>query len=318
MKRLVAATLAVALVSPAAWAEPRKMLVLRSEGRADGPTRTRIDAALIKLAKTTDAQVSPGDITMGDAAAAVGCAPDTTACKDEILNMLGVDELVYANAGPKPGGTEVVAYRVARGGVTRDARSMIMRGESPEKLDGLAPLFFASTTATLPPTTSTEPIPPTTTPPGTEPTTPPVATTAVVPPPTSATDPNIAPYPPPTMADQPSRTRLPLAGVITGGAFVLIGFMCWGKAGDLQQQIDDAPANTTTDFNTIRSLERDADSYAGWGNALFLGGAIIGGISAYYLIKSKRDHQRTTTTARVMPAVFDHGAGLTLTIGSTP
>lgn len=313
MRRIIAAALVVALVSPAALADPRKMLVLKSEGRADTATRSKVDAAIIKLAKTTDAQVSPGDITMTDAAAAVGCAPDTTSCREQILDMLAVDELVYASLAAKPGGTEVVAYRVARGGMTKDAKSMIMKGEAPERLDGLAPLFFASTTASLPPATTTEPSPPTTTEPG------PPATTSDPGPipaaPTAPPPPAGAAYPPPIVIDQPSRSPLPMIGAITGGAFVLVGFLCWGKASSLQSDIDDAPANTPADFDAIKELERSADSYAGAGNFLFVAGAVLGGFSAYYLVKNRRKH--ASTTALIGPALFDHGAGIAIT-GSTP
>ncbi len=308
MRRVVAAALVVALVAPPAFAEQRKILVLKSEGRADGATRTKVDTAIIKLAKTTDANVSPGDITMTDAAAAVGCAPDTTSCKDEILNMLAVDEIVYASVGPKPVGKDVISYRIARGGDTKDAKAMILKGEPAEKLDGLAPLFFASTTATLPPATTTEPQP------ITEPT-PPTEPTPLPPPTTTEPVPTANTYPPPmNMVDTPSRSPLPLIGAITGGAFVLIGFMCWGKASSLQSQIDDAPSNTTADFDAIRELERQADSYAGAGNFLFLTGAVLGGVSAYFLIKNRR--KRASTTA-IGPALFDHGAGIAIT-GSTP
>lgn len=310
MKRVLAAALVLSLVGTPAFAEQRKILVLKSEGRADSAVRTKVDSAIIKLAKTTDAQVSPGDITMTDAAAAVGCAPDTTACKEEILNMLAVDELVYANLTPKPGGTEVVAYRVARGGVSKDARSMILKGEPAEKLDGLAPLFFATTTATLPPATSTEPLPPTTAEP------PPTVAPPVLPERGAEPAPIGSAYPTPIdIVETPSRSPLPLIGTITGGAFVLIGFMCWGKAGSLQGEIDDAPANTTSDFDAIKELERQADSYAGAGNFLFLTGAVLGGVSAYFLIKNRK--KRASMTAQVGPALFEHGAGIAIT-GSTP
>ena len=308
MNRLIAATLVVALLSPLAVAEPRKMLVLKSEGRADVATRTKVDAAIIKLAKTTDATVSPGDITMTDAATAVGCTPDTPACRDEILGMLAVDEIVYAQVAPKPGGTEVVAYRVARGGVARDAKSMILKTEGGDKLDGLAPLFFASTTATLPPPVGDPPPPTTTTP---EPVPPPTATQ----PTTTTPAPLDNAYPAPILIDEPrSTSRLPLYGAIGGGALVLFGFLCWGKAGDIQGQIDDAPANTAADLTAIQDLESSGDAYAGGGNFLFLAGAVLGGVSAYFLIKQRR--QRNTTTARISPTVFDRGAGIALTIGT--
>jgi hypothetical protein len=306
MRRVIAAALVVALVAPPAFAEQRKILVLKSEGRADTATRTKVDAALIKLAKTTDAQVSPGDITMTDAAAAVGCTPETAACRDEVLSMLAVDELVYAVAAPKPGGTEIVAYRVARGGVSKDAKSMILKGEPGEKLDGLAPLFFATTTATLPPPTTTEPPPATTTVP------PPPVTAPPASEPAAELAPASAAYP--IMIDQPPRSPLPMIGAITGGAFVLVGFMCWGKAGSLQSEIDDAPAETSADFDAIKELERQADSYAGAGNFLFLAGAVLGGVSAYFLIKNRRQR---STTAQIGPALFDHGAGIAIT-GTTP
>jgi hypothetical protein len=310
VRRLVPALLVVSLVAPPAFAEQRKILVLKSEGRADTATRTKVDAAIIKLAKTTDAQVSPGDITMTDAAAAVGCSPETPACKDEILNMLAVDEIVYASIGPKPGGTEVVAYRVARGGVSKDAKSMILKGEPAEKLDGLAPLFFATTTATLPPATSTEPMPPTTTEPvPAQPTAPPALPERAIEPAPVGTA-----YPP-MIVDQPSRSPLPMIGAITGGAFVLVGFMCWGKAGSLQSEIDDAPAETSADFDAIKELERQADSYAGAGNFLFLAGAVLGGVSAYFLIKNRR--KQASMTAQIAPALFENGAGIVIT-GSTP
>ncbi|MFN0251293.1 MAG: hypothetical protein ACKV2T_30740 [Kofleriaceae bacterium] len=307
MRRVIAAALVVALVASPAFAEPRKILVMKSEGRADTATRTKVDTAIIKLAKTTDAQVSPGDITMSDAAAAVGCPPETPACRDEILNMLAVDEIVYASVGPKPGGTEVTAYRVARGGVSKDARSMILKGEPAEKLDGLAPLFFATTTATLPPATTTEP-PTTTEPvPGQPPAPPAVPARAIEPAPLGP------PYP--QIIDQRSRSPLPMIGAITGGAFVLVGFLCWGKAGSLQSEIDDAPAETSADFDAIEELERQADSYAGAGNFLFLAGAVLGGVGAYFLIKNRRT--QASTTAQIAPALFENGVGIVIT-GRTP
>ncbi len=115
--------------------------------------------------------------------------------------------------------------------------------------------------------------------------------------------------------DQPSRSPLPMIGAITGGAFVLVGFLCWGKASSLQSDIDDAPANTPADFDAIKELERSADSYAGAGNFLFVAGAVLGGFSAYYLVKNRRKH--ASTTALIGPALFDHGAGIAIT-GSTP
>jgi hypothetical protein len=317
MKRVLAAALVAAMVSPA-WAEPRKMLVLQAEGRSDGKIKVQVDAAIIKLAKTTDAEISPGDISMTDAAAAVGCQIEAAGCSDQILAMLSVDELVYAVVSPKPGGNEVVAYRIGKGGVKREAKSMILTGKPADKIDGVAALFLQSTTNSLPPAGTTTPVsePPATTDPTLPPTTvlPQPATTTT----TTTTTTTLQPNPePPQYVDEPKpRSKWPLIGTITGGGMVLLGFACWGKASSLQSDIDDAPANTPADLKHIKDLEKDGDGFAGLGNIMFLGGAVLGGISAYYLVKQRRSG--STTTARLAPTAFDHGAGIALTIGGSP
>ncbi|HEY4181599.1 MAG TPA: hypothetical protein VGM90_32370 [Kofleriaceae bacterium] len=318
MKRIVAAALVAAMVSPA-WADPRKMLVLQAEGRSDGKIKVQVDAAIIKLAKTTDAQISPGDISMTDAAAAVGCQIDAPGCSDEILQMLSVDELVYAVVSPKPGGNEVIAYRIGKGGTKREAKSMILTGKPADKIDGVAALFLQSTTNSLPPAGTPTPVaePPVTT---AEPQ--PLPTTTELPPEptttTTTTTTTVRPAEqPPQYVDQPQpKSKWPLIGTITGGGMVLLGFACWGKASSVQSEIDGAPTATRADLNHIKDLEKNGDGFAGLGNIMFIGGAVLGGISAYYLVKQRRSG--ATTTARIQPTAFDHGAGIALTIGGSP
>ena len=319
--RALSAALACALVAPPVLADARKIQILRSEGRVDAATRSKIDAAILKLARTTDAQVSPGDITISDAATAVGCKVETSACKDEILNMLGVDEIVYATVTTKPGGTEVVAYRAAKGGVVRDAKAMILVGGAPDKVDGIAPLFFATTTAQLP-TNPTASEPPPLAPPPSTPVTPGTPGTPVtLETTTTTTTKTIAPSPEPAQPrdevdEKPGRRKLAIAGAIGGGASVLLAILCWGKASDLQGQIDDAPSNTAADLAAIRQLENDGDGYAGLGNVLFVGGAVVGGLGAYYLIKHRK-RSAPSTTATLTPTLFQGGAGIAL-IGGLP
>jgi hypothetical protein len=319
MKRsssLVAALLVVTMST--AYADPHKVLVLQSEGRVDAVLRTKVDASILKLAKSiAGADVSSGDTTLSDAAAAVGCKPDASPCRDEILGMLSVDELIWATLTPKPGGTEVEVHRASKGGGMAEAKMLLATGGSADKLDGVAPLFGGKPAepVTTPVTTPTEPV---TTPtnlgePGsldprpTEPA-------------TTPNDPAAQPLPTPGQpVDMPNRgrQRLELAGMIGGGALVLIGFMCWGSASDIQSQVDDAPTQTKPQIDTLRDLESRGDAYAAWGNVFFLGGAVLGGISTYFFIKDRRAH-RHATTARIAPTVFDHGAGLALTFGGTP
>ena len=69
---LVAPHLAAALVAPKlAAAEPRKLLVLQSEGRADAAVRAKIDASITRLAAAAEPGTSPGELTFSDAATAV-------------------------------------------------------------------------------------------------------------------------------------------------------------------------------------------------------------------------------------------------------
>jgi len=318
MKRsssLVAALLVVTTAT--AYADPRKVLVLQSEGRADGVVRAKVDASILRLAKgTPNADVSSGDTTLSDAAAAVGCKPETAPCRDEILGMLSVDELVWASLTPKPGGTEIEVHRASKGGTVSDAKMLLATGASPDRLDGIAPLFGGKAVDPGPPP------PPPMTVPG-EPL-PPVEPTGPVGPPGPTLDPTLsAPVQPLPNPGQPvdtpnrGRKRLELAGMIGGGALVLIGFMCWASAADIQSQVDDAPTQTKPQIDALRDLESRGDSYAAWGNVFFLGGAVLGGISTYFFIKDRRA-ARSATTARITPAVFDHGAGLALTFGATP
>lgn len=316
MKRsssFVAAVLVVTTTT--AYADPRKVLVLQSEGRIDAATRAKVDASLLKLAKTVaGADVSTGDTTLSDAAAAVGCKVETAPCRDEILGMLSVDELVWATLTPKPGGTEIEVHRASKGGGMAEAKMLLASGSSADKLDGIAPLFggkAAEPVAPPPP-----PIEPVVTPP--PPPTEPVGSLDTTP--AKATDPAAQPSPTPGQpVDSPNRghQRLELAGMIGGGALVLVGFMCWGSAADIQSQVDDAPTQTKPQLDALRDLESRGDAYAAWGNVFFLGGAVLGGISTYFFIRDRRA-QRHSTTARITPTVFDHGAGLALTFGGTP
>lgn len=317
MKRsssLVAALLVVTTAT--AYADPRKVLVLQSEGRADGVVRAKVDASILRLAKgSPNVEVSSGDTTLSDAAAAVGCKPDTAPCRDEILGMLSVDELVWASLTPKPGGTEIEVHRASKGGSVTDARMLLATGASPDRLDGIAPLFGGKPVEPSPPPPPSlpgDPPPPPVDPAGTTGLPGPAADPALSSP--------VQPLPQPGQpVDTPSRgrKRLQLAGMIGGGASVLVGFMCWASAADIQSQVDDAPTQTKPQIDALRDLEARGDSYAAWGNVFFLGGVVLGGISTYFFIKDRRA-ARSATTARITPAVFDHGAGLALTFGATP
>lgn len=310
MKRLCLVT-AVALAAAPATAAPGKTIVLQSEGRADAATRAKLDASLVKLASAGGAQVLPGETTFTETATAVGCAPETPACRDEVLGMLGVDELVYATMTPRPGGHEVTVYRVARG-ATRDTKIFVATGRPTEQLGDIASLFGVTA---APVTTPGADAPLETTPitepeaapllPETEPVAPVVATGPLSP----ATQPIDA-------GPSRRRTQLQIAGMAGGGAMVLVGFLLWGEAGTIQEDIDVHPTATREQLQALAELERRGDGYATWGNVMFLGGAVLGGVSTYLYLKDRKARS-ATHTARIAPTVMGSGAGLTLTLGGS-
>jgi len=351
--RYLVAMFALAMSRPAA-AESHKLLVLQSEGRADAATRAKIDAAILKLALTTEPQSSAGELNYTDAATAVGCKPEAAACKDEVLGMLAVDEIVITTVTPKPGGIELAVRRVTKGGVTRDMTVLLPTGTPPAKIDGLAPLFGGKPAAPGPsaapaPVLIGPPAAPPAGPPAAPPAGPPAAPPAgrpaapppaavsttgrpageppVIPAPTTVTQ---EPLPPPVATpaagaqanlqpmDQPStrRHRLEIAGMAGGGGMVVLGLLFWGAANSVQGDINQAPTATKQNLLDLKNLESKGDAYAGLGNVLTISGLVIGGLGTYFYIKDRR--AASTTSARLMPTVLDHGAGLVFTMGGSP
>jgi hypothetical protein len=286
--RTLAPVLVLALASSRpAVAESHKLLVLQSEGRADAATRAKIDAAIVKLATASEPQASAGELNFSDAATAVGCKPETPACKEEVLGMLAVDEIVITTVAPRPGGLEITVRRVAKGGAARDASMVLATGTPTDKLDGIAPLFGAA-----PPPPPPEPLP-------------------------------VAPAPRPSVietAPEPVRHsdnhRLEIAGMAGGGALVVLGFVLWGAASGVNSDVKKAPTSTRQDLLDLKDLESRGDGFANLGNLFVLSGLVVGGIATYYYVRDRR--ASATTTARLVPAVMDHGAGLVLTIGGSP
>ena len=105
--------------------------------------------------------------------------------------------------------------------------------------------------------------------------------------------------------------------MIAGGGLTAVGVVLWGEAAAIQNDIDTYPTMTTGQILALQKLEERGDSFASLGNVLFLSGAVIGGVSTYFYLRG-RNPRSTPRTARIAPAVFDHGGGITLTIGGSP
>jgi hypothetical protein len=333
------ATAALVLVPRLAAAEPHKVLVLQSEGRADAALRAKIDAAITRLAVAARLQASAGELTFTDAAIAVGCRPDAPSCKTEVIGMLSVDEIVLTTVTPKPGGVEIAVQRVARGGAAREATMRLATGAPPDRLEGIAPLFGAPRGAAGVPAGSSQPPAggkidrsaaagpaPLPAPPPTAPAiapTPPAEPGPVIPAPSAVAAvppmvPEAAPTGPVPQADppEPHDRRLELAGMIGGGSLLTLGVVLWGAASTTQDDISHAPTRTRQDLANLRDLESRGDIYAAAGNVLVATGAVLGGLATYLYIRDRR--AASASTARLLPTVLDHGAGLVLTLGGMP
>lgn len=332
MKRIAIACLVV-LLAGVASADGEKILVLRAEGRADKNVRTRIEAAVLKLAQSGGQATTAGDVTFGDAAMMVGCKPDDETCKIEVVGMLAVDEIVTITATPKPGGIEVAVRRIGKAGATRNAATLV----SPDKadqLDAIAPLFGAAT-RTPPPPRLPPPAGVTPTPTATRPVDPVMPRASTAPTPTPATS-TIEPAPvepiqaaPATTAtaaplaepgpidapdDRSTTRRLSMYGLAGGGVLLIAGVIFWASAASIESDIADAPKETRAQLEHVRDLEDEGDGYATTGNVLVVGGLILGGVSTYYFWKSGK--RAPARSARVVPLV-GNGTGIAVTWGGT-
>jgi hypothetical protein len=319
MKR--ALVLSLVLAAHAASADPRHTLVLKSEGTAGADARARVDVQVLKLAKSLGGNVEAGEVSFTEATTMVGCAPSESSCKDQVIDTLGVDELVMTTVDKAPGGAlKITVRRVAKTGMPSEQTTMVPGGQTPDArlasdvgpmFGAAAPPSDASIGAALGATAggAAEPQPATTVPPPETTTLPAPVTTAQTDTVTAAPNNQIAP----AQEDRIDHRQLELTGMGVGGGLVLLSFVMWAEASSTQSDIDSAPTKTPQDFAHLQDLESSADTYAGLGNLMFIGGAAVAGVSTYFWWRDRK--RASSQQARIAPAVFDHGAGITLSFG---
>jgi hypothetical protein len=260
-------------------AGPRKVLVLPLDGNAPAVQKSQLNDSVAKLSKDRiSGDVTLGDTTFAETAAAVGCDASSPACAETVRTTLSVDELVFGTAKSADGSTTVTVYRSAAGSLPTSQIAVIGAEDSGDKIEpALQPLFGG---------------------------------TAIVPDPGLGSGSGSSTEPPrPKSNFFDSRGRKIGVGLAAGGVIALvIGFSFWSSKSDLQDQIDTHPTRTLDDLEDLHFLEERAADKALWGNVMVGLGLGLGAVGAYLLWSDQK-----TRGATVTPAPTENG-GMTLVL----
>ena len=277
-----------------AIAGPHKVIVLPIDGDADLAIRTKLTASIQKLARVIDGQVRPGGTSFAETAAAVGCDPLTPECAETVRTTLGVDELVYGTATVQQGQVTVVVRRKVKDAPPRELGATLGIQDSPDRVEpALFPLFSGN--GPIEPVKNPN-VPDGKLPDGKLP-------DGQLPDGTRPDGSQPLPMPPP-----PSR-GFAIAATAGGGLLVLVGLALWSSKSSLQDDIDNHPTDTVSDFRALRELEDKAGSRALTGNVLVFGGLALGGVGTWLLLRDRKPRRMTVT-----PTPVEGGATLTFTL----
>jgi hypothetical protein len=282
MRAAIVALTVVTLVT-SVMAQPRKILVLPLDGNAPAAQRTKLSSEVARLAGTLG-DVTVGDTTFNETAAAVGCRPSDASCAETVRTTLAVDELVYGAATTADGSTTVTVKRATGSGEPTSQVSVIGQNDTAEQASAALRPLFGGSDAT----------------------------------PNEDADPNgvddgaaIEPQP-----ERPRRTffdtkkrKLGVALGATGVIALAIGFSLWASSSSLQDRIDTHPTMTRAQIDELRDLEDRAADKALQGNLFVLLGLAATGVGGYLLYKDRQSRNATVT-----PAPVEQGTGMTLVL----
>lgn len=261
---IVALFTIIALVTSVVAQPASKVLVLPLDGNTPPAQRDGLNAGVVKLAKEKiGGDVTVGETTFNETAAAVGCDPALASCAEQVRTTLAVDELVYGSANTADGNTTITVNRASAGQPPRTQISVIKETDPPETAQtNLEPLFTP---------------------------TPGVGSGSA-----SGSSGSKGIF---------GTTEGKLAlGLWAGGALALVaGLSLWSSASSKQDDIDSHPRNTIAEINDLRALEDEAASNATWGNVLVVLGLAAAGTGTYFFFKHRRKGREAATVTAAPP-----------------
>lgn len=302
----------------------RRVLVLKSDGKAPIEIKVRIDTQVLQLAKTTSTTVESGEVTFADATAAVGCSGSEVQCRNDVLSTMSVDEIVSLTVTAMPNGDiRVAVHRIPKSGPIREAETTIPAGQSVDAkvAEGVGPLFGVKLKP-VPESTSVTTVEsernPTAEPEGaptgafggTERTESHANTENVREAPFEHADTRPSEQNQKVPSERRTSGRV-IGGLVVGGTLMTTAVVLWLQASGTQADINGAAVNSPADFRRLQDLESKGDAYANFGNVFFIAGAVVAGVSGYFFW---RDRMLPSGQASITPTVFDHGAGIALTV----
>jgi hypothetical protein len=257
----------------------RKVLVLPVDGNAAAEQRTSINESIVNMAKSgIDGDVTAGDTTFNETAAAVGCTPDQPTCAETVMNTLSVDELVWGTAQSENGSTTVTVHRAAKGQPARQQMAVIdEKAGGDAAASALQPMFAREEAGSGSDTGS-------------------------------GAGSGGRPH---TKSFFDTRERKMGVGFAAGSiACLVIGFSQWSSEAGLQDQIDMHPKDTLGQLQDLHKLEDRAANKALIGNIFVVLGVAAGAVSGYYFWT---DHKNRAEAA-LTPAPTADGTGAQLVL----
>jgi hypothetical protein len=311
---IAAASAAFAASPAAAQRAPRadSVLVVGFTGRLTG----NLAAAAGHLSRTmVEVVAASGErvlhAPLEDVLALAGCAEPSERCLEQALDTFAVSRLVLGDIRPAAAGKVRVRLRLIARSRPARSESFVVAGDGAAALAARfrrrAVSFWRATEV---PDDRPHDRP--------------------APPPSPATPGSTAPADPLAVTSAPgagfSAQRVhPVGWVMTGGGATLIlaGGILLLNASDRQVLVDRAPIGTVEDFEALVELEESGRSYARWGTALLVIGAVASATGAAVIFKQGNEPSDAPDTDRpglsLIPfAVPGVGIGASLTLRGGP